>query len=374
MLTKQYKAKNNAAFKAGENFGLGTIAALIIFYKSATALATVIRSQLLTIEGDDDALDWDSLAVRHMVFLDSMSKLMMLAEALLSICCVLTTDGRRAVPSSFTGYHSPDITGFIRELLSGRYETSPVKIRQVFGLPAVESFDANVQDAKVIDEIFDRYTRFHLGSLKTVAQYYNDHRIAYNKLKHGLCIIAGMKLHDAPAVLHLPSTAVWILDKKDRPPSVQHAKASLEALKPYLHEWVNTLVLLPYDKDHKQGLRQTVDLILQLCWIVVNNQLLWAENCGSNFFPVDLKEGKPVFQIPAGIAKNQNELQLYMDVVKRQSHETAFYDSRSFQSDIGFSQEALRKLQVLFDRYGMAVVYYMDEPGLPSGHSEITQS
>lgn len=299
----QEKRLRNRQFIASSNFTEATFTLLALFNRNVQNLLNTITLEGVLLDriekGEiDTGLPEDVLLeTRHFIMLDGLAKIMMLIEGFfaLSEAILNPNKGYKHVPKSMAYYRTRDINNFIK-----RFQDGDVSVWKLMGFPEISKLELNHDDAEFIERLFNDSCSLLAKTIKDLIDFYKCNRTAYNKLKHGLSILAGMKIK-GPEGVEFPQNAVYALDRwvNREPPCLCHK--SKESFMPKGLEWYDTMTIIPFWRDtfrKHSGIMTDLRLIIEH---LTSNHLHWASNCGEDYFPLKKKsDGKytPIIYLP----------------------------------------------------------------------------
>ena len=115
----------------------------------------------------------------------------------------------------------------------------------LFCFPEINKLKLNPEEAAFIEKLFNDSCKLLKKTILRLIDFYECNRIVYNKLKHGLSILAGMKM-TGPKGIKFPAILVYALDRREgkKPPCLCHK--SKESFMPEGLEWYDTVSIVPY--------------------------------------------------------------------------------------------------------------------------------
>jgi len=139
-------------------------------------------------------------------------------------------------------------------------------------------------ERKLLWELFNDSCTVVKKSLDDTINFYQNNRILYGKFKHGLTIIPRYKL-TSQSINDIPSTILCALNHRlQEPPSI--CVKVIDHL-PLEFQWFNTISILPYWEMTFKKYGAIMSDLRKFVTHLVNNHLLWAENCGEDYFPLE---------------------------------------------------------------------------------------
>jgi len=224
------------------------------------------------------------LRVKHFILLDALAKTMMLVEGVLALCAGLSecNPSRQKISHQMARYKKKQINAFIKH-----FKNNEVDLWKMAAFPNLDKLQDNcgltVEEKENIRKLFDNSCNALRNTLNAIIDFYEKNEILYWKFRHGLSIIAGFKLVSQPIDV-LPSI-LWAIDRLSKKPSSICLEAT-DLLPPELR-WFNTISILPYSAKTFQHYSSILSDLRNLARYIINNQILWAINCGEDYFPME---------------------------------------------------------------------------------------
>lgn len=225
------------------------------------------------------------LKIKHFILLDSLAKIMMIIEGLLVLCSVLSDRSatKRDIPYRMMRYTQQQIDAFIE-----RFKRDKISLWRIAGFPELKKLQRNCgltrDERKLIWELLNDSCSVLRKALSSMIDFYQNNRVLYGKFKHGLTIISGYRLI-SPPIDNVPSTFLCALDHRlQEPPSI--CVKAVNSL-PLEFAWFNTISVLPYWEMTFKKYSAIMADIKKFVTHIINNHLLWAENCGEDYFPLE---------------------------------------------------------------------------------------
>jgi len=224
------------------------------------------------------------LRVKHFILLDALAKTMMLIEGVLALCAGLSerNTSRKKISYQMARYEKKQVNAFIKH-----FKNNDVDLWKLASLPNLEKLQENcgltAEEKENLRKLFDNSCNALRNALNAIIAFYEKNEILYWKFRHGLSIIAGFKLVSQP--IDSLSSILWAIDRLPRKPSSTYLEAT-DLLQPELR-WFNTISILPYSEKTFQHYSSILSDLRDLARYIVNNQILWAINCGEDYFPME---------------------------------------------------------------------------------------
>lgn len=294
------------------------------------------------------------LRVKHFIMLDALAKIMMLVEGVLVLCSVLSDSEAKSseIARAMARYKIPQIYAFIK-----RFKNDDVDFWTLATLPNLEKLQKNcrltTEEKELIHELFNDSCHALKNTLNTTIDFYEKNRFLYLKFKHGLSIVAGFK--PASQQIDALSSILWVLDHCSRKlASICIEKAGL--IQPEFR-WFNTISILPYSKRTFRHYGSILSDLRKLVKYVVNNRILWATNCGEDYFPMEKQStgswAPTIYTTPNG-AKIWKKCELVIPKITANTHVV----NRLLNFELNLKGKAIEKVMECLSRDKVATIWY----------------
>jgi len=296
------------------------------------------------------------LRMKHLILLDSLAKLMMIIEGVLALCSVLSDPSarKRDVAHRMMWYAQGQIDAFIE-----RFKRNRVSIWKIAGFPDLAKLQENCRltnnERRLIWELFQDSCGIIKKALKEIVDFYQNNRVIYGKFKHGLTLVLGFKV-ESQSGDDIPSTVSLALDHRSRePPSIcVRAVGQL----PFKYKWFNTISILPYWKATFEKYSGIMSDIRKMVTHIANNHLLWAENCGEDYFPLERQtDGKWVPTIYATKSLTHEQQIIYESVIEKITA-NMYHVDRLFDFELNLKDKSLKMISEYLQRDQVATIFF----------------
>ena len=362
----QEKMEKSRQFIASPDFTVATHTVLSLFNRNAQNLlhAVILEGVLLDkIEkGEiDTGLSPDILAeTKSFVLLDGLAKIMMLIEGFFALCGTLSepAKGHKSLPKTMAYYDMREVNDFTK-----RFKEQKIDIWRLFRFPEISELLVDPEEAVFIERLFEDSCIALATNVAKLIEFYECNRIPYYKLKHGLSIIAGMRVTD-PKGGNSPLLLTWALDRWENkdPPCLCH-KAK-DSLMPEDLKWFDTISIIPYGPQTFKKHSEIMFLLRTMIEHLTFNHLDWASNCGKDYFPMKWTsetQCHPLIYLPR---KLEGADQRLYDQVVLKIRGNMNLARKDYKFDFKISTEVMEKIFNSFEKNQVATIR-----GQPSGKS-----
>jgi hypothetical protein len=284
----QEKKERSRQFIASSEFTVATHTVLALFNRNAQNLLNTVTLEGILLDriekGEiDTGLAPDVLAeTKSFVLLDGLAKIMMLTEGFFALCEALSNPkkGYKSLPETMARYDMREINDFIR-----RFKGKEIDVWNLFRFPKISELLIEPNEAVFIEKLFRDSCKVLETNIFKLIEFYECNRIPYYKLKHGLSIMAGMKV-TGPKEGNFPSLLIYALDRWENkdPPCLCHK--SKDSLMPEDLKWFDTISMVPYWVNTFKKHSEIMFLLRTMIEHLTSNHLDWASNCGKDYFPM----------------------------------------------------------------------------------------
>jgi hypothetical protein len=283
------KRKNFNHFMRSKEFTLTTFSYLSLLSHNIGFISKLVRLHGLfysRLENDDQSVlsDESARAMKHFIHLDALSKVMMMLETLFGLALALLGE-YKDVPRKMMVYDQKRIDGLVRKLMQDTLTTE--EIWRIIGFPSLDRLHLSPVERETISKILVKSASDVREFLRRLAQFYVDHKSAYNRFKHGFSIIAGFESSDDQVGLAM------VFDRKRR---LQGRFFRVtEGIRLEGFDWFNVINLVPDSQQAFNYYQEIADLAASMYLHIARNHLDYAYNLGEDYFPqaVISKQGIP---------------------------------------------------------------------------------
>jgi hypothetical protein len=280
LLSREEKEKRRGEFSVEEIGELGEAALLWVTRTMRGAYLSVVADRLLikNSHGVFPELSTENRELyRDYLHLDAMAKTMMIIETFVTLCYTLAFR-RKCLAKSLA--RTPSMMGQVLPALDihilGRKRNET--IRRILSLPSVGSVgDLSKRERNLLSKLSDESAQKLADDYAIARDFYECHRTAYDKLRHGMSVILGMKSNVGRA-----NFAIDLKKKEKRkPPNVVEIQGSSPL--------GNAMAIIPAD-DRTLGVYEKLALETDLYVRYITGSL-FARICnsGEGYLPCVMK-------------------------------------------------------------------------------------
>jgi len=354
----QEKRERSRQFIASSEFTVATHTVLALFNKNAQNLLNAVSLEGVLLDriekGEiDTGLPPDVLIeTKSFVLLDGLAKIMMLAEGFFALCDAMSNPakGYKSLPTTMARYDTREVNDFIR-----RFKDKKIDVWNLFRFPKISELLIEPNEAVFIRRLFKDSCKALEATIFKLIEFYECNRIPYYKLKHGLSIMAGMKVA-GPKEGSYPSLLIYALDRWENkdPPCLCHK--TKDSLMPEDLKWFDTISMVPYwantFKKHSEMMFSLRTMIEHLTL----NHLDWASNCGKDYFPMKwTSETQCHAQIYLPYKLEGADKELYDQVVQKISNNMNLA-RKDYNFSFNIPGEVMEKVFTSFEKNQVATI------------------
>jgi len=266
-LTKEEKVAKYEEFIASDQFTNQTWISLILIDRNVSALANVVE------------LEFDLLqripieeTSHKFIQLDILAKTMMIIETSLR-CNYALVGEKNEFPNNFSD-PKLKLVGICSDLIG---DEEPIqRVWKILAYPLPHKLDLPAPEKDFLCSFFKKSCQHVYGIIKDMGGFFENHRIAYNKLKHSMMIL-DYKLEDTSEELIL---SLAYGRPKLRPPCYIEGNVS-----PVISKLFNVGSFISRAPSLLQFYVHMAKANREIISNIVSNNLTWAENLGENYFP-----------------------------------------------------------------------------------------
>jgi hypothetical protein len=339
------------------NFTENAFTELLLFARNSGALLNLIRLELTLhekIERDEfptGLIDPFLSETKQFLSLDALAKIMMLIEGLLVLLDTVSDEakGYSKIAKAMASYKPRSIYSFI-----ARFKNRQVNLRRLVGLPEVDKLLITKSEKDEIRGAFNEIEKSVAQFLNFIIGFYECNSIPYNKFKHGLSLIPGMKLNNPEQ--HTITSLFAALDRKDKAPPIV-AIETRERLAPTELGWFNVICFVPSPQN--EIYEAIIAQLTALIPYITNNHLFFAANCGEDYFPVEVSDGKfkPRLLLAPGSLYLQKEADERLTPIILKITRNMNMPTFQVTFNLNFSSEKIAKILKSFQSHGSAVIW-----------------
>lgn len=244
----------------------------LIIIKLNGNLITKLEKGEIPHDFDDDTF----LGIKHMVFLDGLSKLMMLMEGFFVFNYYLHKDLKK-LPLKMVTYQPGEAYTFIKEIESKKIKWDDMW--KIFAYPKLENLNLTAREKATVKQVLKSSSKYVLLNYIDLINFYKNHLIIYNKFKHGFSIIPGLK------EVNSDDSFTIALDRIEKKRKVRGKFFQSSML---YYGFYNTFSILPFKQETFKNLSKNLDNLEILIVRMVENHNLRAFNCGIDYIPESL--------------------------------------------------------------------------------------
>lgn len=233
---------------------------------------TKLEKREISHNFDDDTL----LGIKHMIFLDGLSKMMMLMECFFVFNHHLLQD-LKSLPLNMVIYEPGDAYKFIEKI-----ESKDIKwddIWKIFAYPKLENLNLTVKEKARIKQVLKSSSKYILLNYMDLIKFYKNHLIIYYKFKHGFSVIPGLK------DVSLGDSFIVALDRKEKKHKV---RGNIRCGSMLYYGFYNTYSIVPFKQETFKNFSKNLSNLQKLVESIVENHNLRVFNCEINYMPKSL--------------------------------------------------------------------------------------
>jgi hypothetical protein len=276
LLSREEKEAGRGEFSVKEVGDFGEAALIWVLRTMRGAYIGVVSDKLLIKKADEilaEVSTADRNVYRSYLYLDAMAKTMMIIETFLTLCYNLAFRRNTLAKSlARTPNMAKPVLPTLDQHLFGKKRDTIIK--KILSLPSVNSVgEISKQERKLLGKLAEASAEKFADDYTAARDFYECHRTAYDKLRHGMSVILGMKSN--------VGQANFAIDQKKReerkPPNIVEIQGELPL--------GNTQEIVPADDrtiNLYEGMARETDMYVRY---IAGSLFARICNCGQGYLP-----------------------------------------------------------------------------------------
>ncbi len=302
----KYKESNWELF-IEESFGKHTYDTLLMFNYNANNIKRMIELYWNILNLDDilknnnEISDKGLLDLKHMILLDSITRIQSLIETLLVLLDSLES-GYSQVAKNVAFYPSQKPRQIIENFRKKKYNS---KLRLILGLPDIGKLNLEHSERRILIEVWEKTIDEMKRMILNLANFYDLFRLIYGKWKHGLTIQSGgdnlsvkfdnsiILVHDNKSFSDMPIGSLKANDKNN-----------------FSLDWFNAQSIINVNDKLFKFLKDVLIDLIDVINFITNNHIIYAHNCGMTYIPYlerNKEEYSPWLYIPENLSEDEKK-------------------------------------------------------------------
>lgn len=329
---------------------------LELFDRNARNMINIIRiestlTEHLEEKQNEIGLTAESLLeAQQFLRLDILAKIMMLVEGFLALSDAISdpTKGYAGIAKAMTEY------GLNMNFIA-RFKEKQIDLWKLTGLPDLKKLPINEQEREDLKLALDETVKMFEKFFATIIHFYECNKIPYNKFKHGMSLIPGMKLKSSTQ--GIVTSVVAALDTRDKSPDYTCFEMKDRLVPPDIG-WFNTVCFVPPPQMGKNAL--IINSLLGVIPFLTSNHLFYAVNCGEDYFP--LKQNPDGTYVPMLLFPQdsryleEDEKKRLVPIIEKVTRNMNI-PGMTVDFKWNFSEEKMTKILKCFQDHGSALIW-----------------
>lgn len=343
MLSLAEKKKDWENFKNSDKFGQNTYLTLGMFYLNLKIILTTIRAYDVLVAKlenkiENDMTERQIFRVKEQMLLDIYAKLLSVIESILILCHALS-EGYEKVSRYMTFYPVSMLNQSLENCICKKYN-----MRKILGLPDLGKLDLTTNERQILSSEFNKTYEFAAEILKGWAEFYDQLRIIYGKSRHGFSYLAGIgRSNDLNKIPPLNETWIVAFDKKDKE-RLPHGTISLDPKDVKKNNpWFNIESWLKIDDKLFRKVGDIINELDQVGTYIIENHLLYADNCGEDYIPSRINGDKVDYCIFLGPETATQEEQKVINEIAHKLAKNLHIANRQFGYGLSLDNPDMNK-------------------------------
>lgn len=308
MLNPEEKKKQWELFKNSDKFGHSTYFVLGIFQLNTKIILNTIRVYDILATKLEEKINFEMsqkgiLGIKHQITLDLVGKLMSLIESTLMLFHAVSK-GYSEIPTIITYYPTSMLDQVIDDFIEKKYN-----MRKILGLAELEKLNLDNDERKILSICYQETGKDIENRLKEWAEFYKKLRIIYGKSRHGLSYLMGIgkELQSFNDIPNYEDSLIVAFDRKDKsklPPNTIAIDPKNEKKN---DPWFDIQSWLKIKKTYFNSVGKILHEMEEIIPYVIENHLLYAENCGEDYLPIKIHENRIDYGVFYGSKQNDED-------------------------------------------------------------------
>ena len=340
-----------------DHFTEPALTELALFNRNSIGLINVIRLEMALHEKIEKGefptgLPEQPLSeTKQFLYMDALAKIMMLIEGSIALSDAIS-DPAKGYPNladAMTSYRDSSILAFVE-----KFRAKQVDLQRLAGLPVVNKLLITESEKDIVRKAFEETENAFEQFLNVVISFYECNSIPYNKFKHGLSLIPAMNVKNPQGQMVMSLLAA--LDNRKEKPSCVTIETPERLVAPPLG-WFNILCFVP--SPQIEIYESIITPLLSTISYITGNHQFYAVNCGEDYFPGELADGKftPRLLLAPGSPYLQAGGNEQLEPVIRKIVRNMNMPTMTFNFNMTFSKEIVAKILEGFRNHGSALIW-----------------
>lgn len=276
------------------------------------------------------------LAVKHITMIDALSKVMMLIESFF-IFNLYFKKNIKSLPKKMCEYRPNDVYHFIENIESSKFTWKD--IWEIFAYPKINNLSLNKSEKKLVNYVLKKSSEHIFACYKEIINFYKNHIIIYNKFKHGLSFIAGLKQNTMDTSVYLA------LDRKEKRNKI---KGINKCTNIFIHDFYNTFSIINYNNKSFKNISNKISELQNLVENLVENHFIRAFNCGYDYIPLQIMLNQ---KFPE---EKYNKFKL---LIRKKIAPLIYQTKRNIKTEIAFKKDINKKMNTMLSKFNVATFW-----------------
>jgi len=240
-------------------------------------------------------------------------------------------------------YYSP---GSLNKVLDkAKYENwEKDEIWRVFGFPRTEDLPLTKDEKDVVEKVLNHGVKTIKTFYERISRFYDDHRISYNKFKHGLSVVVGLE----PATTILDNPLIMVMDVQKKIDKMRCNCLKGELKLPDEYGLFNTISVIPMCDATYIEFSDILDVMKGLMQAIADNHFVRGTNCGIDYLPKNIPTAK---EFPEDVFKRFQKI-----ANEKIAPMTYLMQPPTFKFEIDFGKPLSESLRIHFGKENVATI------------------
>ncbi len=234
-------------------------------------------------------------SLQHMIVLSALSKIMVLIESFFRVTDALSREYKKLSSKMLEYYQSDSLNGVLDKAKNSTMGKDT--IWRVFGFPRVEDLPLSYYEKKIVEVVLNHAIEHIETFYRSIARFYDNHRIAYNKFKHGLSVLVGLE----PKTTFLDNPLILVMDVQKKIDKIRCECLKGKLKLPDEYGLFNAVSVIPVREATFNEFSGILADMKGLVQAIADNHFVRGINCGIGYLPKNIHTAK---DFPKGVFRN----------------------------------------------------------------------
>jgi len=355
-MLKEEKEKNYRDFILSQTFTLPSFSSLSLFQMNVNAMNTLVRQEsdlaLKLIDSNTERFELSYIQ------LDILSKVMMMIEGQVALILALES-ARKHIAERMSFFSSRAVEELATKLDGYSQDQRRAFMWKVLSLPDANTLlNLSEEERLFLNQVLNETAEIRYEVLCGCVNFYRSNKIAYNKFKHGLSFLP---LAPLTQVKNQNALLLALHKGKDKPEHQVNLLSVKGSFIPKAFQWFNTVCIIEISRKNVETYAKMSESIDDFVSFTVQNNLLYAENCGADYLPLRIIEDNKIEPWLYPRNMTQDVIDRIKTIYSKSLPNIRVTPKREGKFEIHFDKAIAMQIGKLLDFVGSAVIFAGEE-------------